>query len=296
MNTKIIVCCHKKTDLPSDKNFLPVQAGRKISDVDLGIAGDDEGENISELNPYFCELTAQYWAWKNLKNIDVVGLCHYRRFFKLSGGLGRTYRQKSIIHNDIDTSLIPRIMKDYDIILPKPVITTKSLYDLFSWFMTEVQMQIYLRTFFKMHPEYEKITVDYLNGNKCIGCNMSIMPWTRFCQYNEFLFSILFKAKEYIKSLPYSYYNRSFGMFSEILLPMFCKMNGLKVKYLPVIVLCDQSVSVNPYKAMFPKFLTTFVNDGIRNLKYLVSNRRTNDTYITSFWEQYLIKDGIVIR
>lgn len=21
MNTKIIVCCHKKTDLPSDKNF-----------------------------------------------------------------------------------------------------------------------------------------------------------------------------------------------------------------------------------------------------------------------------------
>ena len=44
---------------------------------------DDEGENISDKNPMYCELTAQYWAWKNL-DADYYGFCHYRRYFNFS--------------------------------------------------------------------------------------------------------------------------------------------------------------------------------------------------------------------
>ena len=43
------------------------------------ILNDNEGDNISHLNPYYCELTAQYWAWKNI-SAEHIGFYHYRRY------------------------------------------------------------------------------------------------------------------------------------------------------------------------------------------------------------------------
>lgn len=78
---KVLVCCHKATYVPNDDVYLPIQVGKANSKIDLGFQGDDEGKNISEKNFSYCELTAVYWAWKNLKDIDYIGLCHYRMIF-----------------------------------------------------------------------------------------------------------------------------------------------------------------------------------------------------------------------
>lgn len=42
---------------------------------------DGPGENISHFNESFGELTAHFWAWKNIKNVTHIGFCHYRRYF-----------------------------------------------------------------------------------------------------------------------------------------------------------------------------------------------------------------------
>ena len=87
MNVTIVVAAHKPYWMPSDRIYLPLHvgaAGKKDADgrpLDLGYTRDDSGENISEKNPYYCELTGLYWAWKNL-NADYLGLVHYRRHFR----------------------------------------------------------------------------------------------------------------------------------------------------------------------------------------------------------------------
>ena len=77
---RLFVCYHKPYPLASSDVLTPIQVGRECTQNDLGMIGDNTGDNISIKNPYFCELTATYWIFKNVKD-DIVGLCHYRRYF-----------------------------------------------------------------------------------------------------------------------------------------------------------------------------------------------------------------------
>ena len=65
--------------MPESNMYMPVHVGSE-GKQDLGYTKDNTGENISTKNPYFCELTGLYWAWKNLNN-EYIGLAHYRRHF-----------------------------------------------------------------------------------------------------------------------------------------------------------------------------------------------------------------------
>ena len=79
MSIRVIVATHKACDIAQDPLYLPVHVGAAGKE-DIGFTRDDSGDNISEKNPHFCELTGLYWAWKNLDD-DYIGLCHYRRYF-----------------------------------------------------------------------------------------------------------------------------------------------------------------------------------------------------------------------
>lgn len=51
--------------------------------VPQGMLRDDAGEHISGKNRAYCELTVQYYAWKNVR-ADYYGFCHYRRYFSFA--------------------------------------------------------------------------------------------------------------------------------------------------------------------------------------------------------------------
>lgn len=77
---KIIIASHKKYKNSCEEMYIPIQVGAEGKEKIEGYIQDNTGENISSKNPYFCELTGLYWAWKNL-DADYVGLVHYRRYF-----------------------------------------------------------------------------------------------------------------------------------------------------------------------------------------------------------------------
>lgn len=99
MNIKILVGYHKPAPLLKSDLFVPIHLGRAIvnlaskdgyaSESDKkwmfdNLIGDNSGDNISNENRYYCEMTGIYWAWKNyekLGNPDYIGFQHYRTSF-----------------------------------------------------------------------------------------------------------------------------------------------------------------------------------------------------------------------
>lgn len=104
MKIRIYVMTHKKFEMPQSPLFRPLHVGRTCGE-DLGYPGDDTGENISDKNCYYSELTGLYWVWKNCHDVDYVGTCHYRgyRSGRMRGFLWRRLRKAFI-----------RVRSDYD--------------------------------------------------------------------------------------------------------------------------------------------------------------------------------------
>lgn len=86
-NIKLLVAMHKAYCLPEDAVYAPIQVGGVHIPGMENALRDDTGENISNKNRSYCELTALYWGWKNLQ-ADYLGLVHYRRYFarRMPGG------------------------------------------------------------------------------------------------------------------------------------------------------------------------------------------------------------------
>ena len=60
--------------------YIPVRCGAIYDDrEDVTMLGDDTGDNISEKRMSYCELTVQYWAWKNVQ-ADYYGFCTSQKY------------------------------------------------------------------------------------------------------------------------------------------------------------------------------------------------------------------------
>lgn len=124
-NYKIIVATHKQFTMPADTDlYLPIHVGSEGKEK-LGYQCDNEGDNISSLNPYYCELTGLYWAWKNLE-CDYLGLVHYRRYFTAKRhSYGETIDMNDII---LSKAELQDLLAESDVIVPKNGNTTLKRY------------------------------------------------------------------------------------------------------------------------------------------------------------------------
>lgn len=246
LNGKLLVCCHQLGEWLSDDVYLPIHCGKALSDSDLAVQGDDTGDNISLKNRNYCELTALYWAWKNLRNADFIGLCHYRRYFSkqdstwLAKELKCKHTFREIRNEILDAKHILQALEIHDIILPKQRCRPVSLKDDYIYQHIPEDYAILRQTVRDIYPAYLS-SFDYVmeNTHKLSCYNMFVAEKPLADEYCEWLFRILFEVEKRIKLSAYPYQARVFGFMSERLLNVYCYHHALRVAYKPVLFVTD---------------------------------------------------------
>lgn len=239
---KVIVATHKPYEMPTDKMYLPVHVGAAGKES-IGYQRDDVGENISSLNPYFCELTGFYWAWKNLK-YDYIGLVHYRRLFEMNG---RTLEQKQIE---------PYLGK-IKVFTPKKrhywIESLKTHYDHTHY---PAHLNITREVLVNKYPEYESAYDKVVNRTWGYMFNMMIIERSLLDDYCTWLFGILFDVFKRIDTTKYSAFTKRYvGRISEILFNVWLqqKLNTGAIKKSQIMEL-DCNVEEN-WLVKIPAFL-----------------------------------------
>ena len=233
MNIKILVAAHKEYTMPEDSMYLPVHVGKELSSHALPWTGDNTGEHISEKNPHYCELTAVYWAWKNL-DADVYGLAHYRRHFALR--IPGFFRKNKFPYILKSTEVEP-LFQSTPVILPKPrnyFIETN--YSHFVHAHPAESLELTKTILAKKYPDYLTSYEKVMKRTKAHRFNMFLMNKEIFYDYCHWLFDILFELEKQLDISSYNAYNqRIFGFISERLLDVYLEANQIPYKELPVL-------------------------------------------------------------
>ena len=230
-------------DLYSAKYFLPIAAGGGRYDIQC----DDEGDNISSRNNTFGELTSVYWAWKNLKDVDIIGMSHYRRYLMPEKGIFRYIPYTKTFYNITwrnfcSSNYSPESFckylssKRYDFIFAK------------RWHFEGLSIE---RQFLQHHPFPEDLTMtrsilmkhhpeavdcwdDFMKGSDAYCCCLFICNWSHFDHLCNWMFPMLFEIEGIIDIKKYDkYQQRIIAFLYERLLNVYLVTHEMKIKEVP---------------------------------------------------------------
>lgn len=241
-NVKIFVS--NRIDLDSetinDSPYVNVRCGA-VFDHRKGITmlGDNTGDNISNKHMSFCELTVQYWAWKNV-DADYYGLCHYRRYLSFDN---KEYKASKNEHDNgcisvdyltdavkkkfkLDDQSIQEMTDHYDVIACMPIDSPKSnlqaMKDSPDYHNIE-DMYEAIKIIHEKYPYMDSIVHEYMNSKEVRLYNCWIMRKNIFEEYSQWLFSILFELEKRIDMSTYGLQKyRTPGTIGERLFGIFC--------------------------------------------------------------------------
>ncbi|WP_029686645.1 DUF4422 domain-containing protein [Tatumella saanichensis] len=237
---KIYTSHHKPSAFLSASCIEPIHVGKANSLNTIGCEGDDRGDNISLKNPFYCELTAQYWAWKHAdKDCDYIGFMHYRRHLNFSQT--QNFPEDTwgvVVHPVIDVDYeqkfqltdkgIESAVEGVDILLPRKwsVLNAGSKNNYIHYakgeFLHIEDYDLALKILLEMYPQYQESVEKFNNDTEGYYTNMFVMKKPIFDEYSEWLFSI---NDEFEKRFSFRNYNaqekRVVGHISERLFNIF---------------------------------------------------------------------------
>lgn len=275
---KIFVVYYKPAPLIKTNILEPIQGGRSVSNtpsrvgrftqeeiswLSQNMIGDDTGDNISELNRYFAEITALYWIWKNTST-PIVGLSHYRRFFNLNPstkyplltfpsirfhhlGMNHLYSFYEEFISDLmlNKQTIKKTLKTYDIIVAEPIKIIPYAQYKKEHIISDLDEA--LKIIKSKYPKMYDSAIATLNSPEGFyPTNMFITKRKILNDYASWLFSILlplYEAKKDELSLRDNEQKLAFAYLSERLFTVYLKYHqkysNLKIKEVPFALASD---------------------------------------------------------
>lgn len=185
-----------------------IQAGAVLSQKRICDVADDIGDNISKWNPFFCELTAGYWIYKNDKENGYVGLFHYSR------GLD--------IHDNQIGSIVEA---GIDLVMPVPYLFRHEM----AAVMDLREIEVIMGAIERVSPEYINSAKEYFLNKVFVAGNLIFAKKDIFSKYYRWLFRVLSECANIKQEKNIKIRERCFGYYGENLMNIFLIHN--KTRY-----------------------------------------------------------------
>ena len=225
---KIFTVYHKQLPIINVDPFVPIQVGG-APDIKGIKYRDNKGDSIAHKNANFCELTAHYWIWKNVK-ADYVGLCHYRRIPSFSGKWGTDFKDFSKGTCDYfgwNRETIEGLLADHNVLMspcwdvfpPGEPGNLMTPYEFHAYEHRESDIAEVLQVIKDKTPEFVPYAQKALckDTRQCFA-NICVMRKDLFDHYSKWLFTVLFELERRITLPESAEQARVFGFLSERLI------------------------------------------------------------------------------
>ncbi len=183
-----------------------IQAGAALTDVKIAMLQDNTGDNISERNRQYCEMSAVYWIWKNT-NHEWTGIEHYRRHLHV---------KPEMLHEDID------------VLMPLPYMCYPYTVAQFRRFVSEDVLQLLLKALRDLHPEQYPEYNRILYGKYQYTYNLLCARRQVFEDYCGWFFEITEYMERISDEVPAIKDTRALSYVAEVLTNLYFMHNEKK--------------------------------------------------------------------
>lgn len=259
LKTRILIAMQKDSVYPSEDIYAPILVGANLLNTNnlrgWRYGADNEGVNISSKNRFYCELTAIYWAWKNLKDVDVIGLCHYRRYLDYHKQCRPYFSTTSFteaelekLNMSVDNKTL-QMVKSGSVVVPKAQkMPCTNQHNYCEYHIGDDYKTLESIVEQTQNGAYKQAFVEVSNDNKLYPYNMFLMRWDDFDGYCSWLFPLLEEVEEKIDISHYTpYQQRVYGFMAERLFNVWLRAERKNLIEKPVIFIEEGNVQNKIY-------------------------------------------------
>lgn len=167
--------------------IVPIQVGTALAERKTAAVQDHVGENISERNGNYCELTGLYWVWKHkLQTPDggtdvnqYYGLAQYRRILELS-----------------NEDILRLADNDVDVVLPYPMPYEPDISVHHKRYLKDADWKALEQAIAEVQPAYVDALQQAMRQTYLYNYNVILAKKNVLRDYCAWLFSILQRTEE----------------------------------------------------------------------------------------------------